>query len=88
MAVSAPKVVQSQLTLTFGDLTTSNADALISSDDYMLKMGGDVSVAIRRAGGEAVLRDVSKKLLFSLSIRMAEVFRCPLLSGKPCLQQS
>lgn len=53
---------QSSLTLQFGDITTSDADALVSSDDYMLSMGGGVSAAIRKAGGLAIVHDASKKI--------------------------
>jgi O-acetyl-ADP-ribose deacetylase (regulator of RNase III) len=50
-----------KLTLEFGDITSSQADVIVSSDDYMLTMGGGVSAAIRRAGGEAVMVDAAKK---------------------------
>ena len=53
---------QSSLILEFGDLTTSDAEVLVSSDDYMLTMGGGVSAAISRAGGEALILDASKKI--------------------------
>lgn len=53
---------QSSLTLEFGDITSSDAEILVSSDDYMLTMGGGVSAAIRRAGGEAIILDASKKI--------------------------
>ncbi len=49
------------MTLEFGDITSSQADVLVSSDDYVLSMGGGVSAAIRRAGGEAVMLDAAKK---------------------------
>ena len=49
------------LTLEFGDITSSQADVIVSSDDYMLTMGGGVSAAILRAGGEAVMLDAAKK---------------------------
>ena len=52
----------SQLTLEFGDITTSKAQALVSSDDYYLTMGGGVSAAIRKAGGNAIVQDASKKV--------------------------
>lgn len=51
----------SKLHLEFGDITTSNAQVIVSSDDYYLSMGGGVSAAIRRAGGEAISLDASKK---------------------------
>ena len=56
------KFGSSQLTLEFGDITTSKAQALVSSDDYYLTMGGGVSAAIREAGGNAIVQDASKKV--------------------------
>lgn len=50
----------SYLTLTFGDITTSTAEVLVSSDDYKLTMSGGVSWAIRQAGGNAIPLDVAK----------------------------
>lgn len=52
----------STLTLEFGDLTTSSADVLVSSDDSYLSMGGGVSAAILRAAGESIMRDAAKKV--------------------------
>lgn len=52
----------STLTLEFGDLTTSSADVLVSSDDSYLTMGGGVSAAILRAAGESIMRDAAKKV--------------------------
>ena len=43
-----------------GDLTTSSSQALVSSDDYLLSMGGGVSAAIGRAGGPAIQSDARK----------------------------
>jgi O-acetyl-ADP-ribose deacetylase (regulator of RNase III) len=51
----------SYLHLIFGDITTSNAEVLVSSDDYNLSMGGGVSAALHRAAGESLLIDVAKK---------------------------
>lgn len=52
----------SYLHLIFGDITTSDAEVLVSSDDYHLSMGGGVSAVLYRAAGEALLIDVAKKL--------------------------
>lgn len=52
----------STLRLEFGDLTTSSADVLVSSDDSYLTMGGGVSAAILRAAGETIMRDAAKKV--------------------------
>jgi len=53
---------ESQLTLRFGDIVTSDAQAIVSSDDCYISMGGGVSASIRRAGGEAIALDASKKV--------------------------
>ena len=44
----------SRLTVQFGDISTSQAEVLVSSDDRYLTMGGGVSAAIRGAGGNAI----------------------------------
>lgn len=43
-----------------GDITHIDADALVSSDDVYLSMGGGVSLALSRAAGDA-LRDEARK---------------------------
>lgn len=58
---------ESQLTIEFGDITTSTAQVLVSSDDYYLSMGGGVSAAILNAGGNAIYLDASKKVPASLA---------------------
>jgi len=40
----------SRLVIRFGDITTSTADVIVSSDDNYLTMGGGVSSALLRAG--------------------------------------
>jgi O-acetyl-ADP-ribose deacetylase (regulator of RNase III) len=57
---------ESTLTLLFGDLSSSNAQVLVSSDDYLITMGGGVSESIRRAGGNAIALDAAKKVPTSL----------------------
>ena len=52
----------SSLTLEFADITTSEAQVLVSSDDSYLTMSGGVSAAIRRAGGNAIALDAAKKI--------------------------
>ena len=56
----------SSLTIEFGDLTKSSADVVVSSDDSYITMGGGVSAAILRAGGQSILVDASKKVPASL----------------------
>jgi O-acetyl-ADP-ribose deacetylase (regulator of RNase III) len=53
-------VGKSSLILEFGDITTSKADVLVSSDDAYLSMGGGVSAAILRAAGRQIVTDTSK----------------------------
>ncbi|MDM0084577.1 DUF4062 domain-containing protein [Variovorax sp. J31P179] len=60
MAFRTYEIGQSSITLRFGDLTDSKAEVLVSSDDYMLSMGGGVSRALRLAGGLQVPTDASK----------------------------
>jgi len=45
------QVGNSSITLIFGDITTSRAEVLVSSDDCYLSMGGGVSAAISDAAG-------------------------------------
>jgi O-acetyl-ADP-ribose deacetylase (regulator of RNase III) len=52
----------STLSLEFGDITTSSADVLVSSDDSNLSMGGGVSAAIRRAAGQGILLEVAESI--------------------------
>ena len=56
------KFGDSQLTLAFGDITMSEAQVLVSSDDCYLTMSGGVSAAIRRVGGNAIALDAAKKV--------------------------
>jgi len=52
----------SSVTIEFGDIITSESEVIVSSDDYMLTMGGGVSAAIRRNAGEAILVDTTKSI--------------------------
>lgn len=52
----------STLSLEFGDITTSKADVLVSSDDSNLSMGGGVSASIRRAAGQGILIETAKRV--------------------------
>jgi O-acetyl-ADP-ribose deacetylase (regulator of RNase III) len=52
----------STLTLKFADILDSEAEVLVSSDDYMLSMGGGVSMTIARAAGSAMRLDASKSV--------------------------
>lgn len=53
---------KSTLTLLFGDITESQAQVLVSSDDYYLSMGGGVSGSLLKAGGYSIALDAAKKV--------------------------
>jgi O-acetyl-ADP-ribose deacetylase (regulator of RNase III) len=53
---------RSNLALTFGSITDSNAEVIVSSDDEDISMGGGVSASIRLAGGEEIRRDAAKNI--------------------------
>src|SRR5580704_10350233 len=53
---------RSRLTIEFGDITSSKAQVIVSSDDYYITMGGGVSASILRAGGQEIMIDASKKV--------------------------
>jgi O-acetyl-ADP-ribose deacetylase (regulator of RNase III) len=46
----------------FGDITSSTAQAIVSSDDNYITMGGGVSGAILRTGGQEIMIDAAKKV--------------------------
>jgi O-acetyl-ADP-ribose deacetylase (regulator of RNase III) len=52
----------SSITIIFGDITKSTAEVIVSSDDYMLSMGGGVSRSIRNACGSQVWIDARKMI--------------------------
>lgn len=47
----------STIRVEYSDITTLNVDVIVSSDDIDLSMGGGVSEALMRAGGEAIWRE-------------------------------
>ncbi|HEV8040387.1 MAG TPA: macro domain-containing protein [Bryobacteraceae bacterium] len=53
---------KSRLTIEFGDITSANAQVIVSSDDYYITMGGGVSASILRAGGQEIMIDAAKKV--------------------------
>jgi O-acetyl-ADP-ribose deacetylase (regulator of RNase III) len=53
---------KSRLTIEFGDITCAKAQVVVSSDDDYITMGGGVSAAILRAGGQEIMIDASKKV--------------------------
>ncbi len=52
----------SVLTVIFGDIMTSKAEVIVSSDDTGITMGGGISGCIRRMGGECIRTDAQKML--------------------------
>lgn len=50
----------SKVRIAFGDITASNAEVVVSSDDEFLTMGGGVSRAIRKAAGNAIEAERAK----------------------------
>jgi O-acetyl-ADP-ribose deacetylase (regulator of RNase III)/pimeloyl-ACP methyl ester carboxylesterase len=52
----------STVTIRLGDITTSQAQVLVSSDDTRLSMRGGVSEALLKVGGPAIRNDADKKL--------------------------
>ena len=56
------KFGNSKLILRFGDITKSNSQVIVSSDDYYLSMGGGVSSSILKAGGNEIALDAAKKV--------------------------
>jgi O-acetyl-ADP-ribose deacetylase (regulator of RNase III) len=56
------RVDRTTLAVVYGDITTLGADALVSSDDNYLSMGGGVSAAIAGAAGEIVREEARKHL--------------------------
>jgi O-acetyl-ADP-ribose deacetylase (regulator of RNase III) len=53
---------KSKLTLRFGDITTTDTQVIVSSDDYYLSMGGGVSASISKAGGNEIALDAAKNV--------------------------
>lgn len=52
----------STLKIVFGDILTSKAEVIVSSDDTGITMGGGISGCIRKAGGDNIREDAQKKL--------------------------
>ena len=50
----------SKLTVRFGNILDTNAEVIVSSDDCYVTMGGGVSRAILRAGGDVIIKDAQK----------------------------
>lgn len=58
---------KSILTLRFGDITESQDQVIVSSDDQFLTMGGGVSSAILSKAGNEIAIDASQKVPASLA---------------------
>ena len=73
---------KSQLNLEFGDIVTSDAQVIVSSDDCYLSMGGGVSRSIRRAGGDDIVLDAAKKIPAALgSVVVTTAGKLPLITS-------
>ncbi|MEM1123622.1 MAG: macro domain-containing protein, partial [Bacteroidota bacterium] len=62
MKQRAYKFGKSTLIIKFGDITESQDEVIVSSDDYYLSMGGGVSAAILKKGGNEISLDALKKV--------------------------
>lgn len=51
---------KSTLTVKFGNIIDTKVEVIVSTDDCDVTMGGGVSRAILRAGGEAIIKDAQK----------------------------
>jgi O-acetyl-ADP-ribose deacetylase (regulator of RNase III) len=56
------KINNATFRVTYGDITQLTADALVSSDDNYLSMGGGVSASLLRAGGEVIRIEARKHI--------------------------
>jgi O-acetyl-ADP-ribose deacetylase (regulator of RNase III) len=56
----AYQIAANRLTIDIGSVLDIPAEVVVSSDDYVLSMGGGVSAAIRTAAGTAVVLDAAK----------------------------
>lgn len=54
------RIADSQLMIDFGSVLDVPTEVLVSSDDFLLTMGGGVSAAIRMAAGNALMLDAAK----------------------------
>lgn len=62
-------VGKSRITLLFGNITTSQAEVIVSSDDFLLSMGGGVSASILDSAGPLLAADARKLI----PLRVADV---------------
>jgi O-acetyl-ADP-ribose deacetylase (regulator of RNase III) len=60
------KLNKTTFRVTYGDITQVVADALVSSDDNYLTMGGGVSMALLAAGGSEIAREARKHVPLKL----------------------
>lgn len=60
------KLNNSTLRVMYGDITKLQVDALVSSDDNHLTMGGGVSASILRAGGQSITDEARKHIPLNL----------------------
>ena len=60
------RINNSKITVSLGDILDSRAEVIVSSDDFLLSMGGGISKAIKIAAGEELVSDARKKVPASL----------------------
>lgn len=56
------KINNSTLRVVFGNITTSTTDAIVSSDDVYLTMGGGVSKSIRMCASDNMYKETRKHI--------------------------
>lgn len=78
----------STLTIVFGDILTSKAEVIVSSDDTGISMGGGISGCIRKTGGESIREDAQKKLPAQLGQSKYGILQQALLlrNGRPTIE--
>jgi O-acetyl-ADP-ribose deacetylase (regulator of RNase III) len=60
------KINNTKFRVTYGDITRLTADALVSSDDNYLTMGGGVSASLLKAGGASISKEARKHIPLGL----------------------
>lgn len=89
------KFNESTITIKFGNIIESQSDVIVSSDDCNITMGGGVSRAILRSGGEMIIRDARKMVPVSLgevavttagTMMQKYIFHCITIDRKHKLQ--
>ena len=56
------QIEETKFEVIYADITTLDADAIVSSDDNYISMGGGVSMAIRMKAGPSIQEEIKKHL--------------------------